>query len=55
MLLSRFCGALGLVVPAALGAQEDPYYANETFLPPRTLDVGPNLTVTTQTGTFIGM
>ncbi|KAI7160321.1 acetylcholinesterase [Hortaea werneckii] len=36
------------------GAQEDPYYANLTFLPPRTLDVGPELKVTTQTGTHIG-
>lgn len=35
-------------------AQFDPYYANLTFMPPRTLNVGSNLTVYTQTGTFIG-
>ena len=50
-------GSVALVssVPAALGAMYDPYYANLTFEAPRTLSNWSNLTVTTETGTFIGM
>ncbi|ETS76618.1 hypothetical protein PFICI_12005 [Pestalotiopsis fici W106-1] len=38
----------------AFGAMFDPYYANLTWQPPRTLSNWSNLTVTTPTGTFIG-
>ncbi|RMY56828.1 hypothetical protein D0865_03439 [Hortaea werneckii] len=54
MLLQCSLLALGCTILPTFGAQEDPYYANLTFLPPRTLDVGPELKVTTQTGTHIG-
>ncbi|KAJ5274040.1 alpha/beta-hydrolase [Penicillium angulare] len=47
-------GLLGLV-GLVLGYQDQPYYANLTWEAPRTLSNWSNLTVETQTGTFIGM
>ncbi|KAJ9132161.1 Carboxylesterase family protein [Pleurostoma richardsiae] len=45
---------LGLA-SCVMGAMYDPYYANMTWQPPRTLHADwSNLTVETQTGTFIG-
>ncbi|KAI4600026.1 hypothetical protein KJ359_001127 [Pestalotiopsis sp. 9143b] len=40
---------------SSFGAMFDPYYANMTWQPPRTLSNWTNLTVATSTGTFIGM
>lgn len=48
------CIALALAA-ASRAAQFDPYYANLTWEAPRTLSVGSNLTVKTETGTFIGL
>jgi hypothetical protein len=47
--------ALTLVTAPSIAAQFDPYYANLTWEAPRTLSVGSNLTVETETGTFIGL
>lgn len=47
-------GVLGLVAQAS-GYTYQPYYANLTWEAPRTLSNWSNLTVETQTGTFIGM
>jgi hypothetical protein len=41
------------LITAAVGTFA-PYYGNLTFQPPRTLSSWSNLTVETQTGTFIG-
>ncbi|CAK7200912.1 hypothetical protein SEUCBS139899_003612 [Sporothrix eucalyptigena] len=49
-------GSAALVSAApAMGAMFDPYFANLTFEAPRTLSNWSNLTVATETGTFIGM
>ncbi|KAK6209440.1 hypothetical protein LQW54_006293 [Pestalotiopsis sp. IQ-011] len=40
---------------SSFGAMFDPYYANMTWQPPRTLSNWANLTVATPSGTFIGM
>lgn len=55
MKLSWNIGAL--LGSAAIASAEvyPPYYANLTWQPPRTLSNWSNLTVETQTGTFIGM
>lgn len=42
-------------VMTALGQIHPPYYANMTWQSPRTLSNWSNLTVETQTGTFIGL
>jgi hypothetical protein len=47
-------GLLGLAAQA-LGELNPPYYANLTWQPARTLSNWSNLTVETNTGTFIGM
>jgi hypothetical protein len=47
--------ALALAATPTIAAQFDPYYANLTWEAPRTLSVGSNLTVKTETGTFIGL
>lgn len=47
--------ALVLATAPSLAAQFDPYFANLTWEAPRTLSVGSNLTVKTETGTFIGL
>jgi hypothetical protein len=47
-------GLLGLAALAS-GLVEPAYYANLTWEAPRTLSNWSNLTVETQTGTFIGM
>ncbi|KAL4948838.1 alpha/beta-hydrolase [Aspergillus filifer] len=46
--------ALQLVAPAA-SAQYDPYFADLSWQAPRTLSDWDNLTVTTETGTFVGL
>lgn len=46
--------ALQLAAPV-LGAQFDPYFADLSWQAPRTLSDWANLTVTTETGTFIGL
>ncbi|PWY82015.1 alpha/beta-hydrolase [Aspergillus heteromorphus CBS 117.55] len=50
----KLLGSLLLGAPLALALYEPPYYANLTWEPPRTLSNWSNLTVETQTGTFIG-
>lgn len=47
--------ALTLVATPSIAAQFDPYFANLTWEAPRTLSVGSNLTVESETGTFIGL
>lgn len=49
--------AFGLLLLATMasGQMYSPYYADLTWEPPRTLSIWSNLTVETQTGTFIGM
>ena len=54
MVQSAAIGTL-LLVASASGQMYSPYYANLTWEPPRTLSNWSNLTVETQTGTFIGM
>jgi hypothetical protein len=46
---------LALSATPSIAAQFDPYFANPTWEAPRTLSVGSNLTVKTETGTFIGL
>lgn len=55
MQLTLLSGLLALAAPLAMCAQFDPYYANLTWQEPRTLSDWSNLTVKTETGTFIGM
>ncbi|PYH95647.1 carboxylesterase, type B [Aspergillus ellipticus CBS 707.79] len=51
----KLLSALSLgFIPVALAQVDPPYYANLTWEPPRTLSNWSNLTVETQTGTFIG-
>ncbi|KAJ6024495.1 hypothetical protein N7540_005292 [Penicillium herquei] len=52
MIQASLFGILGL---ASLALADPPYYANLTWEPARTLSDWSNLTVETQTGTFIGM
>lgn len=48
-------GLFSALATSTLAQIEPPYYANLSFLPPRTLSNWSNLTVETETGTFIGM
>lgn len=54
MMKSPSFGLLGLASLVS-AYTEQPYYANLTWEAPRTLSNWSNLTVETQTGTFIGM
>lgn len=48
-------GSLISCATVALANADPPYYANLTWQPARSLSNWSNLTVETQTGTFIGM
>ena len=43
------------LIGSVFGQSYAPYYANMTWQPARTLSTWSNLTVETQTGTFIGL
>ncbi|KAH8657942.1 Alpha/Beta hydrolase protein [Xylariales sp. PMI_506] len=55
--MARKVSFVGLLAfsSSALGAMYDPYYANMSWQAPRTLSNWANLTVSTPTGTFIGI
>ncbi|KAL4896935.1 Alpha/Beta hydrolase protein [Aspergillus ambiguus] len=53
--MAQWIALVLLFAATALGQTFAPYYANMTWQPPRTLSNWSNLTVETQTGTFIGL
>ncbi|KAK9772574.1 putative Carboxylesterase type B domain-containing protein [Seiridium cardinale] len=55
MAVKSFLPWISAVITYASGAMFDPYFANLSWVAPRTLSTWDNLTVSTPTGTFIGM